>query len=138
MKNETNKTKKEVKSKDKYNSKQTLAVMQSNNEVEVPERVLYLFSDGTFRFQFPDWTRSMAEGFAWSISQVRFKNIEGSMLQLQYKPRRNGSRSVCENVKGNRTGRNGKITKRPSSNSKIVRALSKPHSEIRGNPNGLK
>lgn len=94
-----------VKTKDINYSKKPMGIMPKNYAREVPECLLYLWSDGSFRVEFPYGTH-VGKGKSWSISQIRFKDPETPMLQMQYKSRRKRGRLLQKDAKRDRRGKN--------------------------------
>ena len=137
MKNEKNKTKKERKTKNQYHPEETVGIMQTGYTNEAWKYLLHLPHNWTKWKQLAHGS-FISKGKCGCVFEIRFTNTSSPMLQLQHKPRRTRSRLLRKNVKGNRARKNGRITKRQNSNSKSVRPLYKPDSEVRGNPHGLK
>ena len=125
LQGEKRKTKETRKAKDKRNPTSVMGLMQKNSKKKVSERVLYLFSDGSWWCELPDWTRSLAEGFTWSVSQVRPKNLKTTVCQMQLVAKWNGGRSLHKNAKGNRSKKDVGTPKRQTSNRKSSRLVSK-------------
>lgn len=122
--NKKKSTKKEGKSKDKCSAEEVVAALQGHYTKEVWKQLLFLRENGFKWLELAYWT-SLVKSEPWCLFEIRSKSITTPMLQLQYKPRGNGSRLLPKNAKGNRTRSNGKAPTRSKSKRKSDRSLSK-------------
>lgn len=106
-----NRSKKEIKTKDKRSAKKVVGTLQRVNSEEVGKSVLHLWKAASSWFGLED-RPYVGEGRTFVISQVRLEGVETSMLQLQYKQGWDGSRFLFQNVTGNRRRKNGKTSTR--------------------------
>lgn len=104
-------TKKNRKTKDKCSAEKTLATLQRNNKKKIQPLVLYLWPEGIVRFKSPDWPL-MGKSLTWSLSKIRPSGFKITVRKMQPISRGHGSRVLRKNVKGNRRGKNGTVTKR--------------------------
>lgn len=132
MKNEKNKTKKEVKGKNFYHSEQTMAALQSDNPSEIWELLLYLRENG-FRNLELAYRTSLGESELRRILKIRLEGFKATMLSLQHKPRRSRGRFLGKNGSGKRSGIYGQIKGGKKHNSKSIRPLSIFDNELRKN-----
>ena len=105
--NEAIKAKKERQAKDKRGAKKTVGTLQAIDSFLISSYMLHVWADAAFGFKSTHGSL-MEQGFTWSLSQVRLAGTPTTVLQLQYKPRRNGSRLLRKDVKGNRSRSDGK------------------------------
>ena len=124
MKHQTNKTKKAKQAKNLRHSEKDLGVVQTNYTEKAWEQLLHLSRIGALGFKLAHGTL-VVKGISGSFFEIRFTGSKTTVLQLQHKPRGYGSRLLHENVTGNRTGKNGTITKRQASISEGLRSLHK-------------
>ena len=116
IKYQTNKTKKAKQTKNLRHSEKDLGVVPRDYQKEVPECVLYLWSNGPWRFELANKS-SLAEGFSWCIPQIRLTSPTTLLLSLQHKSGRKWRSVLRKDVKGNRPRKNGRASKRQASAS---------------------
>lgn len=124
MSNETNKTKKEVQTKNLRHSEKIVDSLQGNHKEKVRQYLLHLLSTESFWVELA-YRPSMGKGFSWSISKVRPTGFATPVLQLQYKQRRNGSRLLSKHVKRNWRTKNVRLGNGQKSANKKLRPLLK-------------
>ena len=73
-----------MQTKNKCSSKASLGRVQTDNQGEVWECVLYLRGKRLELLKLAHWA-SVGKGISWSISKIRPENTATTMLQLQYK-----------------------------------------------------
>ena len=108
---ETNKTKKKKQAKHISTSEENLGALPKNYKKQIPERVLYLWPDGSWGVELTHGP-SLGKGKSWRISEVRPSSPTKPVFLVQYPPRRNGSGLLQKNVSRNRSRKNGRIGKR--------------------------
>lgn len=118
------KTKKTKQAKDKRNTTEAVGALQIDYQAEIRKFLLHLWTKGTGGVQLAYWPL-VVKGLPWGEIEIRFEDFEAAMLQLQYKPRRNGGGLLRKNVKGNRGKGNAKITGRQAKNSEGIFPLRK-------------
>jgi len=122
MKNETLKIKKRKQAKNLRHSEKIMGNNKTNRTENVPAHLLYLWEDGTFWVELPNWA-SLAESRSRSISKIRFKSATNTVLSLQYQSRGQRRAILLEYVGGDRPRSNGSDSERQTSKRKGVRSL---------------
>jgi hypothetical protein len=115
-------SKKEIKTKNKCSTEKVMATLPRNMQGELPELMLYLFTDGSYWCELSN-RPSVAKGFSWSISEVRHEGVTPSMLSVQYTPRRKRGGVLRKGIARNWRVRYGKIAGRQTSDSKSISSL---------------
>ncbi len=101
-----------------------MARMQKNNPKKVGKYVLHVWSDDTYRVELAHGTL-VEQGFFRGISEIRFKSVASTMLQLQHKSRGDGRGFLFKNGERPWEYIHGGAGKRQTKNRKGVRSLSK-------------
>lgn len=107
-----------------------MGTLQKNYQEYLWELLLHLSSKESFWLE-PTYRPLMGKSLPGGILEIRFAGTTSPVFRLQHSQGRNGSGLLQKNVKRNRPKRNGKATKRQTSNSKSLRPLPKV---IRGLP----
>lgn len=107
---------KKLNTKNKCDTAKNLGALQTINAAELWSHLLYLRVNGADWEQLAYWAL-MGKSFAGSLPEIRLTRITPTMLQLQYKSGRYGGGFLQENVKRNRTRKNGATGKRQTSRS---------------------
>lgn len=121
---EKNPIKKEKQTKNKYDPKQTLARMQKDCEAKIQEYLLHLSERSSRRFQLAHWS-FVVKGQSGGLFEIRFEGPTPTVLQLQYKQRRDGGRFLQKHDIGDWPKGNGKTRKRSTNKRKGNRSLLK-------------
>lgn len=114
--------KKAKQAKDKRSATKALGTLQTDYKKKVPSHMLYVWQDGSGRFQLthrPHDTQSQLK----CVLKIRLTNPSATMLPLQYKSLGEWSRLLLKNAKGNRRGSNAKTTGRQTSKRKSDRLV---------------
>lgn len=101
-----------------------METLQTPNEREIRKLLLYLQTFWLGGEQLAHWT-FVGKSKSGSLLEVRLPSLETTVLRLQHKQRRNGSRLLQKNVRRNRATKNVRTRKGQTKNSKGIRPLSK-------------
>lgn len=124
-----NSSKKARKAKNKRGAKKTVGAVQANNPQEVWECVLYLRGASANCLELAHGAY-VVKGVSGCVSKVRPSGASSAMCYLQYLARRERSRLLRPNAKGNRAKANGKVGSRQKGKRKSSRLLSKSNSNL--------
>ncbi len=97
--------------------------VQKNNKREIWELLLHM-RDWPIDWEELAHGSHVAKGECGCIIEIRFTNPKAPMLQLQYKSWGKRCGFLQENVKGNRTRKNGGTRKRQTKDSECYGSLS--------------
>ena len=110
--------------KDKHSAKKTMGVMQTRDQNVVSEYMLHMWADAAFGIKLAHGS-PMEQSFTWCLLKIRLAGTPTTVLQLQYKPRGNGSGLLRKNVKRGRPRIHDEARSRSKDNRKSTRSLSK-------------